>query len=1403
MRRAWLWFASSALVAGAGCGFDGLFLTPRGFDPSEAPRAFIAGTADPLAAVEVMSASGNIVGRADASEAGEFVVALDEGAAGQNLRVLAKRGRSTKKAFVASVEVGHTADLGAVDLRSTTLAQLAAYEVTQEAGSTFSATPPPALAGLLATATASQTPELAALQSLVGEILAGASRDADGIGPFDIATFELSGAYLDSSGADPTFRDRYRAALAAAAAGYGLEIRCDPSRLNTMFTVDMSGRGLDGNAAPQLIRQSSKEARVFLGFTSDESSQVADDSIPNKLTPNDAAYAMTDDGQNGDEAAGDGVYTVVVPLPRGARLLYKYTNGAAGEGFTGSEEWPGNARIIEVEDVLTGRPDGEPDCLVIRRDAFGDESSNKNFVNLNAKARAKGGTLSFDTDLGGLDAPAGRGEVRVGGLALEDIRSNPPLTPAGIAEARENGTCAICPAPLVLDPEDAIAPVVLRADRLSVDRVRVRFTEPLLTEDARALDRWLYLDDAGRSVEVIAANVSGADVILTVAQTHPRNPARVRVRNVRDASVRGNLLADADVAVGPDLTAPKILSARSLSILDVDPTASIADPTTGDLVELILDERPESSAGSDVSRFEIDGLSVLAAAIVDGGPTYRVRLVTEPQAKSVPYTLTAIGLRDPAGNAVDQEIEFEGFALYRTTFSVATGFAYADSTGAVRGVPRGEKVYLTGTPLSSARGLDGRDISVVSMGSTRTDVTGWPQFEMTSTGELYQGTAVHSITVLLPRGSWSWKVAHGVEGEYSRPPPTLEKVYKTLSTTNDSTGVRIDPVTLLAENGLSYAGATLSESGDEPPRQNVLFKREAPDEVCEVQNDVRCPLVVVGTWRDLLLDQGGRTRDYDDGIIALPPHHPTVPDVSPPKLLDARARDSFSVLLSFDETIAAPATSLRASVARASDGVEVFVTVLETSEVRPHQAVLALTATDCANAMTPGAAYTVRYRGATDARGFVDRRERTQTILAPETCAPFSPLSDRDPPRVIEVTATDLTEVTVRFDERLDPPTAARAEAYAIQTSGGAPLEVTRAEVLPDRSSVLLTTASQRILEPYRLTVSNISDAADPANVLTSTAVPFAGFGELVPPIAERARAIDRDRIVVRFDEALDPTSALTAANYSIDGLMILGVAFSGDPGRRALAFNPALAPRIRDAVLLSVSPMTAGASYTLAIDGVRDLSGNASSTNVSFVGAGAPPSIDVILEYEISDTTKVAGAIPSRAISLATLSSSREGVFVLGARATADNTPAPGRDAPVNDALGGFGMEGQPLDGIEPRLADNGAAPDAIAGDGIFSVRIASVPLGTAIIWKTFAPYSTAYRDANPSDAFASFADVLPGPSVFADGQEYPGNENGIVVLDDGDGDGVVRVRALFGDEITYKKHTGSAPYVWVYQDR
>ncbi len=113
-------------------------------------------------------------------------------------------------------------------------------------------------------------------------------------------------------------------------------------------------------------------------------------------TPNQ--IKMYDDGTHGDQTAGDNIWSISFDLPRGVRIGYKYTWGKQGLLWTGTEEWPGNQRILEVDDV-------NADGFVVRFDNFGDEASNKDLSNLNPKS---GGSLDWNEDLNGDGFPEAR-----------------------------------------------------------------------------------------------------------------------------------------------------------------------------------------------------------------------------------------------------------------------------------------------------------------------------------------------------------------------------------------------------------------------------------------------------------------------------------------------------------------------------------------------------------------------------------------------------------------------------------------------------------------------------------------------------------------------------------------------------------------------------------------------------------------------------------------------------------------------------------------------------------------------------------------------------------------------------------------------------------------------------------
>ncbi|NJK88412.1 MAG: hypothetical protein HC923_02790 [Myxococcales bacterium] len=145
------------------------------------------------------------------------------------------------------------------------------------------------------------------------------------------------------------------------------------------------------NGLSPWVRNDTGDTMWFVGGIHEES-PVQDTALDALLgntgswTPN--TVPMYDDGSNGDEAANDNIWTVTFVMPRGVRIGYKYTWGTQGQLWTGTEEWPGNQRLLEVID-LNG------DNFVRRRDSFGDESSNKDKSNLNPR----GSLVTWDTDL--------------------------------------------------------------------------------------------------------------------------------------------------------------------------------------------------------------------------------------------------------------------------------------------------------------------------------------------------------------------------------------------------------------------------------------------------------------------------------------------------------------------------------------------------------------------------------------------------------------------------------------------------------------------------------------------------------------------------------------------------------------------------------------------------------------------------------------------------------------------------------------------------------------------------------------------------------------------------------------------------------------------------------------------
>jgi len=412
---------------------------------------------------------------------------------------------------------------------------------------------------------------------------------------------------------------------------------------------------------------------------------------------------------------------------------------------------------------------------------------------------------------------------------------------------------------------------------------------------------------------------------------------------------------------------------------------------------------------------------------------------------------------------------------------------------------------------------------------------------------------------------------------------------------------------------------------------------------------------------------------------------------------------------------------------------------------------------------------------------------------------------DTDPPVVTGVQPTSPTSVTVHFSERV-ASTAADITRYSIELrAGGTAPTVTAARLTDAGRSVVLTTSAQARQAGYTLVVSNIDDLATPPNRLTSQRVDFDGFGDSTPPELVWAKAVTPSLVVLKFSETVDAASAGAVANYAITGINVMSATASNSPDVARSAFNENWAPVAQNLVVLATEPMQPGRMFNVTATGVLDQSANPSASMQSFMSVSEAPTVTVEIRYLISATAQVVGvgqggaaATPARAISPSQLTSQREGVFILGTALSQDGS-MPVTDSPVTMTLGGFPTEGSPLDGAEPQLKDDGTNGDMTANDNDFTIVVSNVPLGTVLSYKAFASYSVAYQMANPNDPLAAFADATPGPRVFGDGQEYPGNDNAAWILADENGDGRVVLDNLYGDEITFKRKTGFRPFAWV----
>lgn len=279
--------------------------------------------------------------------------------------------------------------------------------------------------------------ETSDLLRLTGQILACGESLCNGPEPFGFGhpadegggaqTVALSSEFIAAAqasceGLDGLSGEVFDAARAAVAEQLTLEFAYDESRIRVVFMVDLNS-GLDRNCSPtDPWRWAVDEPGRTVYFTGgvQASTPICGDgrsehclNAEQRGAINEALGAnpesgwqpnvvrMYDDGSHGDTLAGDRVYTITFDLPywspaeardgAGLRLSYKYTYGKAKQSWTSTEEWPGNSRILELDDL-------NADHLIIRFDLFGDETTNKDKGNMLLPSNGGCGRVLFPAE---------------------------------------------------------------------------------------------------------------------------------------------------------------------------------------------------------------------------------------------------------------------------------------------------------------------------------------------------------------------------------------------------------------------------------------------------------------------------------------------------------------------------------------------------------------------------------------------------------------------------------------------------------------------------------------------------------------------------------------------------------------------------------------------------------------------------------------------------------------------------------------------------------------------------------------------------------------------------------------------------------------------------------------------
>ncbi len=283
--------------------------------------------------------------------------------------------------------------------------------------------------------------------------------------------------------------------------------------------------------------------------------------------------------------------------------------------------------------------------------------------------------------------------------------------------------------------------------------------------------------------------------------------------------------------------------------------------------------------------------------------------------------------------------------------------------------------------------------------------------------------------------------------------------------------------------------------------------------------------------------------------------------------------------------------------------------------------------------------------------------------------------SDTEPPTITLARLTSATTLSVYFSEALDPATATSADHYHISGSIG----ITSVTLAAAGNMVQLTTSAHAAGQNYILTVNNICDRSAQKNpILPNSYYSYAYDPEdLIGPTITLVSATDAEEVEILFNEPLEPASAETAANYSIQSeVQVLGAEL--DPSGQIVRLRTTAhqtgrlyvlnVSNVRDASAQK-NPVAGGTAFGYLYEPVDHIgpmisgvtASDATHLQVLFNETLDRSSAETLAHYQISDGVVVTGAtldIEGKQVTLETTAHTAGRVYVLVINQVLDATP-------------------------------------------------------------------------------------------------------------------------------------------------